>query len=193
MQEPRHLPEIPQRREPHQPVEPRHVGRHEARPARHVARLPAELVGAPLGPIVAALDHDLEPPRGHVGEEAVAVHHPERPDEAEDRGRGPHPGLRHAQGLEQRHQAQHHQRDDHPAPRRSPPATQDPCVSGVRCIGRRRQGRELRWGCGRRRGRTPRWQAHLRRPRRWARWSGASAAARQRRRAGADTAPAPAG
>src|SRR5207245_3520689 len=48
-----------ERREPHLPVEPGLVGRHEPRPPGHVARLPAKAVFAPCHAVATALDHDL--------------------------------------------------------------------------------------------------------------------------------------
>ena len=66
-------PAVPaQRGEPHLPVEPRQVERGEPRPPVGLAGLPAEAVRPPGPSVVAPLDDDLGPPRGHHGEEAVA-------------------------------------------------------------------------------------------------------------------------
>src|SRR4029077_7664403 len=72
-------------RDPHLPVEPRHVRGHERRSPAHVARLPAEAVFLPLRAVAAALDNDLGPLRRHDAEQPVPVDRAQRLDGAEQR------------------------------------------------------------------------------------------------------------
>src|SRR5262249_32398366 len=59
VEKPRRLPEAVQRREPHLPIEARHMRPEEGRRALWIARLVAELVRLPRGAVVGALDPDL--------------------------------------------------------------------------------------------------------------------------------------
>src|SRR5204862_1993988 len=83
--EPRRLARGAQRRKPHLPVEPRLMWRNHRRRAPDVAWLVLELVRQPSLAIVRSFDDDFGPRGGHDRKEAVAVHAPERLDEARDR------------------------------------------------------------------------------------------------------------
>src|SRR6266550_4275156 len=74
-----------ERREPHLPIQPRHVWRHERRVAGRIAGLPAKPILAPAHRVGAALDHNLEALRGHHAEQSVPVHRPQRRDRVEQR------------------------------------------------------------------------------------------------------------
>ena len=123
-QEPGLAARVAERGEPHLPIQPRHVRRHEFRTAPHIARLPAELVGFPLAAILAAFDRDLRPSRGHDREQPIRVHHPKRRLQPVERGERLEPVDAVAKRAEERHQARREQRagedrlGDSRAPRR---------------------------------------------------------------------------
>src|SRR5262249_35004292 len=62
-----------QGREPHLPIEPRHMGCDKARASHDVTRLPGEGIGEPGLAIVAALDDDFRAGGGHDGKQAIGV------------------------------------------------------------------------------------------------------------------------
>jgi len=72
----------PQRREPHLPVQSRHVRLLPGGQAREIVRLPRQRVALPRAAVRAALDLDLAPLGGHHAEEAVAVERAEGSERA---------------------------------------------------------------------------------------------------------------
>src|SRR5437763_11747229 len=101
-----------QGREPHLPVEPRHVRGHERRSPVHIARLPAKAVLAPLYAVAATLDDDLGALRRHHAEQPVAVHRADRLDGSQQRILEPTARIREglhdlAREREQRKQPEH--------------------------------------------------------------------------------------
>src|SRR5678816_2705249 len=71
--EPGIVPVTAQRSEPHLPVEPGLVRRHETWPAFEIAGLIFEAVIEPFLTVRTSLNHDLRPGNSHYGEEPIAV------------------------------------------------------------------------------------------------------------------------
>src|SRR5215510_2382809 len=73
MSEPGLVLGTPQGREPHLPIEPRHMGSDKTRGPHDVTRLPGEGIGEPGLAIVAALDDDFWAGGSHDGKQAIGV------------------------------------------------------------------------------------------------------------------------
>src|SRR5262249_43749329 len=81
-----------QGRKPHLPVEPRLMRRHEAGPPIHIAGLPLEVIGLPVRRVVASLEDDLWPRRGHHRKQAIVIHSPKWNRSLREREREAWPG-----------------------------------------------------------------------------------------------------
>src|SRR5258708_23969485 len=81
---PSQTPRVIERSEPHLPVQPRLMWDVPGWAARHIARLVAKRVFAPLDAVARTLDHDFLAPCRHDREQAITTHHAQRLDQSID-------------------------------------------------------------------------------------------------------------
>src|SRR5262245_41496454 len=102
-----------ERGEPHLPIQPRLMRGNDSRRARHIARLPFELIRMPFAAIVTALNDDLRTFSCHHRKEAVTVDESERFENFENRRYRPRPSkveskqTKHCLQREQGNQGRH--------------------------------------------------------------------------------------
>src|SRR5258708_11012177 len=81
---PSQTPRVIERSEPHLPVQPRLMWDVPGWAARHIARLVAKRVFAPLDAVARTLGHDFLPPSRHDRDQAITTHHAQRLDQSID-------------------------------------------------------------------------------------------------------------